>query len=368
MKKSLIALAVLAASGAAMAQSSVTLYGVADAFVGTRETSRVTAVGNDLVVSKQRQAVVDSGGLNSSRWGLRVKEDLGAGLNAFATFESNIDIDNGASSGFTRQAFVGLGGSFGAVSMGRQYNEFYLVRGKFLSAQSNSNTFDATNGSTFSKAQINAIDAYADAAIPTNAQANAAAAALNSRIGRIGAWMGNETRINNSLRYETPDISGFKAAVVFGLGENRNLPGNPGSETRNGSGSLSYANGPIGVALVHSTDELTKGFKLKNTAIGGFYDFGVAKAFLSYNQAKYTGLAKQNEWAVGVRAPIGATTLVAQYAHSKGDDLGKNQSLGLEAQYSLSKRTTAYAGFNQTKLYDNFAKNNVFGLGMRHTF
>jgi len=373
MKKSLIALAVLAASGAAMAQSSVTLYGVADAFVGSRERSSVTAnTSNELVVSKQRQAVVDSGGLSSSRWGLRVKEDLGAGLNAFATFESNINIDDGASSGFTRQAFVGLGGSFGAVSMGRQYNEFYLVRGKFLSAQSNSNTFDATNGSTFTQAQLNAINVYkanptGSTTVGTTTTRNSvvAATALNSRIGGLGAWTGNETRVNNSLRYATPDISGFKAAVVFGLGENKTATTD---ETRSGSGSLSYTNGPVGVALVHSTDELTKGFKLKNTAIGGFYDFGVAKAFLSYNQAKYTGLAKQNEWAVGVSAPIGATTLVAQYAHSKGDDLGKNQSLGLEAQYSLSKRTTAYAGFNQTKLYNDFAKNNVFGLGMRHTF
>ena len=119
----------------------------------------------------------------------------------------------------------------------------------------------------------------------------------------------------------------------------------------------------------HADDELAAGFKVKNTGIGGSYDFGVARAFLSFNQAKYTNLAKQDEWAVGVRAPIGATTLVAQYAQSKGDDLGKNQSLGLEAQYSLSKRTTAYAAFNQTKLeLLNNEKNSVVGLGVRHTF
>jgi predicted porin len=367
MKKTLIALAVLAASGATMAQSSVTLYGIADAFVGSRETNTVTAVGTDLVASKQRQSVVDSGGLNSSRWGLKGSEDLGNGLKANFVLESTINIDKGTDkdekSGFDRQAFVGLSGSFGAVSMGRQYNEFYNIRGKFLSAQAVGNTFDATNGVAFNKLQADSILAYITN--PGATEATAAAAALNTHAGRIGAWTGNETRINNSLRYETPEISGFKAAVVYGMGEDKS---GATDATRNVSGSLAYTNGPIGVALVHSTDELVKGIKLKNTAVGGFYDLGVAKAFLSYNEAKYTGVAKQDEWAVGVRAPIGATTLVAQYAQSNGDDLGKSQSFGLEAQYSLSKRTTAYAAFNETKAYDDFLKNNVFGLGMRHTF
>lgn len=367
MKKTLIALAALAATGA-FAQSSVTLYGVADVFVGSREANTVTAVGPALNANKQRQSVVDSGGLSGSRWGLRGSEDLGNGLKANFVLESTINIDRGTdNAGFDRQAFVGLSGSFGAVSMGRQYNEFYNIRTQFLSAQAAS-LFDATNGTPATVAGGAAIAAFKTAAIPTAAQAITAAAALNGQGNRIGAWTGNVNRINDSLRYQTPEISGFKAAVVFGMGENKNNPTPNTNATRNVSGSLSYTNGPIGVALVHSTDELVKGSKLKNTAIGGFYDLGVAKAFLSYNKAEYTGVAKQDEFAVGVRAPIGAATLIAQYGHSKGDDLGKNQSFGLEAQYSLSRRTTAYAAFNETKAYDDFFKNNVFGLGLRHTF
>ena len=42
MKKSLIALAVIAASGAAMAQSSVTLYGIVDMYVGSVKTGNGT--------------------------------------------------------------------------------------------------------------------------------------------------------------------------------------------------------------------------------------------------------------------------------------------------------------------------------------
>ena len=51
MKKSLIALAVLAASGAAMAQSSVTLYGVVDLSVGKVEGQKVQMHGNNKVTN-----------------------------------------------------------------------------------------------------------------------------------------------------------------------------------------------------------------------------------------------------------------------------------------------------------------------------
>lgn len=370
MKKSLIALAVLASSGAAMAQSSVTLYGVADAFVGAQKTTTFTKdpVTNVTTASSTRQGVVSSGGLNGSRWGLRGSEDLGGGLKAVFVLESGFSIDSGNVAGgasmFGRQAYVGLtSDSFGSVSLGRQYGAYDSIRGSFFSAQGNSPAFDATNGidSSAFGTNLNAALTGTTAA----ARRPAILAALNIAGGRIGAWTGYQTRINNSIRYATPNISGFQAAIVYGLGENKTAGS---SATKNVSGSLSYANGPIGVAVSHQDDEIVKNFHLKNTGIGGYYDFGVAKAFLSFNSAKYTNVASQKEWAVGVRAPLGATTLVAQYAHSKGDDLGKNQSFGLSAEYSLSKRTTTYVGYNRTNGYDKSVKNDVFGLGVRHTF
>ena len=84
MKKSLIALAVLAASGVAMAQSSVTMYGVAD--VG-------------LVKSNGISAQMTSAGLmnnGTSRLGVRGVEDLGGGLKASFNFEQGINQEDGA--------------------------------------------------------------------------------------------------------------------------------------------------------------------------------------------------------------------------------------------------------------------------------
>ena len=71
MKKSLIALAVLAAAGTASAQSSVTLFGIVDA--------TIQRVNNDGGPSVTR---LTNSGYNSSRLGFRGTEDLGGGLSA----------------------------------------------------------------------------------------------------------------------------------------------------------------------------------------------------------------------------------------------------------------------------------------------
>lgn len=112
MKKSLVALAVLAASGAAMAQSNVTLYGIADVWFGS---SKFEVTGED----SARQTKVDSGGVDTSRWGMKGSEDLGGGLKANFQLESAVNMDDGTSTGFDRQAWVGLSGGFGAVQLGK---------------------------------------------------------------------------------------------------------------------------------------------------------------------------------------------------------------------------------------------------------
>ena len=110
MKKSLIALAVLAASGAAMAQSSVTLYGIADLAV---------------VKAKGSSAALASGGVSTSRWGLKGSEDLGGGLAANFNFEQSVNLVDGTTgNGFNRQAWVGFSGGFGEIKLGKMWNAY----------------------------------------------------------------------------------------------------------------------------------------------------------------------------------------------------------------------------------------------------
>jgi predicted porin len=121
MKKTSLTLAVLAlaaAAGGAQAQSNVQVYGLLD--VGVENANHQTPTGGGMTR-------VISGGMNTSRWGLRGSEDLGGGLKAVFGLEGGILMDTGAQDGalFKRQAYVGLEGAFGRVVMGRSFTSVY---------------------------------------------------------------------------------------------------------------------------------------------------------------------------------------------------------------------------------------------------
>ncbi len=122
MKKSPISLAILALAaaigGAAQAQSNVQVYGLLD--VGVENANNTSATGGSMTR-------VISGGMNTSRWGVRGTEDLGGGLKAVFNLEGGILMDTGAQDGalFKRQAYVGLEGAFGRVVVGRSFTSVY---------------------------------------------------------------------------------------------------------------------------------------------------------------------------------------------------------------------------------------------------
>ncbi|MCP3719179.1 porin [Paraburkholderia sp. CNPSo 3281] len=119
----LAAIAVWALSGAAKAQSSVTLYGIID--TGLEYVSHVGAKGDGLV----RMPSIT--GSLPSRWGVRGSEDLGEGLKAIFTLESGFNVRGGdmGQGGrlFGRQAWVGLSSNYGALTFGRQYTMTYVA-------------------------------------------------------------------------------------------------------------------------------------------------------------------------------------------------------------------------------------------------
>lgn len=337
MKKTLIALAVLAASGAAMAQSSVTLYGVADVWLGSNKVE-VAGVG-------QRQTVVDTSGVNGSRWGLKGSEDLGGGLKAIFQLESGFKQDTGAPKTpgvlFDRQAFVGIESGFGTVSLGRQYSAYDDLHG--------------------------AVDHNYDA-FTFLATGLVAANGMKDYTGRI----------DNSIAYTSANYSGFSGKIVYGFGENKNAV--PGQDaTNSASVHLKYANGPLLVGYAYQEDKqaLVPGVgqdKNKYNLIGGTYDFGVVKLVGSYNQAK-NATTKDKEYQVGVVVPFGAAAISAGYAHSKSD-MGAISNTGkgfaILATYDLSKRTRLYAGAVDAKAHVNNSadetKTTTYGLGVRHNF
>jgi predicted porin len=394
MKKTLIALAALGAMAGAHAQSTVTLYGLVDAnlqsqknnFVSPAVAATGTTAAVPATIQSARQTKIDSGGLNGSRWGLRVSEDLGGGIAAVANLESGINLDTGSSGQggllFGRRANVGVSSSsFGTLVIGRNSSSYDDVSADHtMMAQTIFDPSNNNNGpATFVTAGSN---------VSTFGTAAGAIAILN----RPSSWIGFQTRFNNSVKYTTPNFSGFSASGMYAFGEDKTTAVKASESI---SANLKYANGPLLVSGGYQSEGATRtaaGAKpaLENLLLSVAYDFGVAKVGAGFNRAKFkdvvlpagstlgTGaIDPQKEVSLSVAVPLGATTLSASVARSKGDTLGKSTGFGIQALYSLSKRSTLYAGAQNTKGYDkliasfpgsNADKITTYGLGLRHTF
>ncbi len=324
MKKSLIALAVLAASGAAMAQSSVTLYGVADAGVTYLN-------GND------NWSGVTSGNNLTSRLGFRGTEDLGGGLKANFVLEGGFNLDNGdgasgyagAKAGegfqFKRRSTVGLAGSFGEVRLGRELTAAYNATARY----------DVFGSVGLAQSRL-----WADGNV-VDANANAAAVTTNQRV-------------SNMVTYVSPDFTGFKVGLNYGFGETTN--GNSDSSYL-GAG-LMYDNGPLSLGL--GLERLNEGANSVATSdidawsLGGSYDFGVAKLLAGYRTSKVdlaAGENKRNGAYVAVTAPV-VRASYNRYENKLNGGKAKADQFGLGYVYSLSKRTSVYGTYAYLKNKD----------------
>ena len=386
MKKTLIAFAALSAiAGMAQAQSTVTLYGLVDANLSSLRTNVVVGTGAAASVQSITQTKIDSGGLNGSRWGMRVREDLGNGLAAVANLESGLNLDTGASGQggllFGRRANVGLAGDFGTVTLGRNSSSYDDVSADHtMMGQS---IFDPSNNNNGNSAAIAA----------TLGTLGGNAAFLSKGSNQTATWVGFNTRFNNSVKYVSPNFSGFSGSAMYAFGEDKTLAV---GASKAFSANLKYANGPLLISGGYQSEGITRTASakpaLENTLLSVAYDLGVAKIGAGFNRAKYKNVAApaslgggnidgQKEVSLSVAVPLGATTLSAGYAQSKGDTLGKSTGFGVQALYALSKRTTLYTGVASSKTYDRLAaatsalaptsnidRNTQYALGVRHTF
>jgi len=335
MKKSLIALAVLAASGAAMAQSSVTIYGLADIAFGS---SKLTVGGNGV-----RDTFLDSGGVSTSRWGIKGSEDLGGGLKANFLLEQGFNIDNGAQSqagqAFSRQSYVGLSGGFGEVKLGKVWTAFDDVYG------SSNGVFDA------------------NALAPS----------------KQGVFIGDGYNSNpaNTIYYATPTFSGFSGAVSYSLGENKTATTDATSVT---AFNVSYAAGPLAVQVGYQVEDFATANDVKYTRLGGSYDFGVVVAKASYGTVENVGAVSGrdvNEYQIGLDVPVtSALTVSGSYAHSEDDFNAsaleqERKGYGIAATYTLSKRTFLYGGLvkaTSTQPSQPDIKLTTYAVGVQHKF
>ncbi|WP_334134982.1 porin [Tepidimonas sp.] len=314
MKKTLIALAAVAATGAAFAQSSVTLYGVAD--IGLQDTN---APGTKVQLNSS--ATMNNG---TSRWGIRGTEDLGGGLKAGFNFEAGLSLDNGAAGNFSggyfgRAAYMTLAGDFGELSLGRRLNPAFNTAA----------AWELTGAANYS--------------------------AVVSQFGSVLRGI----RYNDMIMYTSPSFSGV--TVQFG----HVLKGDAGTGAINDL-SVRYGQGPLAVAFNYNKQTNVAG---NNKHLGASYDFGGFKVAGAWIDP--AGAAKG--FSIGGTVKVGTVSLTADFVRDTHFD---DTDFVLEAKYPLSKRTFAYTAYlsdgkkkNGAFNAANVGKNvNGFGLGIRHNF
>ncbi|KVH46273.1 porin [Burkholderia diffusa] len=371
-----------AGSVSALAQSSVTLYGIVDA--------GITYVSNS---HGSTQIAAQSGVAQGSRWGLKGVEDLGGGMKAVFQLESGFNAFNGklgqGGHEFGRQAYVGLtDDTWGTLTLGRQY------------------------------------DPIVDLIQPTSMNGNWGA--LFSHANDIDN-MNNGFRVNNAIKYVTPTFSGLNAEIMYALG---GVAGRTSQKSTIAAG-LSYTNGPayLGAAYFYAKDPaqqfpdgnfvtnsytgnsvLTAGMSngmgafgyigaptsMRVIGVGGTYAIGPALLGVNYTNTRYadaTGAAGNtavfNSYEVwGQYNVTPAATVAAGYTFTQGS-IGVNQAkpkyyqLNLLADYKLSKRTDVYlmttfqraGGGALADIYDGFpavesstASQIAQRIGIRHKF
>ena len=293
MKKSLIALAVLAASGAAMAQSSVTLFGIVDAAYSAGKGD------------KSNKTQLTNSGYNSSRLGFRGVEDLGGGMKAAFHIEGALANDNGNSSGLTfqRRSTVSLEGGLGEVRLGRDYTPHFW----------NHTVYDAfgTNGVGTSRA-------------------------LNTAAG------GSTTvRSDNTIGYFTPSMGGLKLQVQTYLGEAASTGPKVGSGN---SLRVTFDQGKLSAAVASGTTTTGAGTEIKSTNMGASYDLGIAKVMVLSTTDAATGQADVKGSNIGALVPMaGGTFRIAASSTKKAGVESKQTAVGFVKP--LSKRTDIYATY-----------------------
>lgn len=355
MKKSLIALAVMAAAGAASAQSSVTLFGIVDAAI-----SRYSVSGG------QSATKLTNSGYNSSRLGFRGTEDLGGGLSASFWLEGSLSNDDGTPAGFMfqRRSTVSLAGGWGELRLGRDYTPTFW----------NMTVFDpfGTNG------------------VGSNVGHKAKTAATAFLAG--GPVVDPAyVRASNMVGYFLPaNLGGFYGQINYAFDEQ--VTGDQGQYI---GGRLGFASGPFNVAAAYGKTEGSEPLGLAapevtDWNIGGQWDFGMAKLLAVYDNAEYDtgagGSADLKSWLIGGLIPVGAGEIRVSYGETKLDVAGSDpraRQWALGYVHNLSKRTALYATYARVNNKNGSAlpiqgsgtpagianaSSSGFDIGVRHSF
>ena len=392
MKKILAAGLLLAPFTVAMAQSSVSLYGIVDAAV--RRTNNEGS-GNNIGMS---QTQMIGGGMSQSRWGINVEEDLGGGSKALAFLENRFDADAGNSAigaPFFQLSYVGLQGPYGRLTAGRQWNVLFdLVTSTYASFPYSPymEAFKPEIGMSMGSRSNNMLKYTAEyGPFRGSLQYSMDEGNTVDALGATAAAAGAFKTAGGYLRYSANGISAGAGYL------NTTLPG--GTKVDAWTVGTSYRSGPLYVNLGYAVNERKGGAYALNT--GSIVDSGVLGAFWSGSSnggflpgTPATGAAnianlrdhanKRDMFKVGIGYQITpAINLGGHYYNAKqsgsasGAFNGRAHFYVAVVDYAFSKRTDAYFGVDRTRvtggtgmsLAANGARTRTgITVGLRHRF
>jgi predicted porin len=340
------------------AQTSVNVYGIADVGIET-----LTKAGGS-ASSPHSLTRMSSGNLSGSRLGFRGNEDLGGGNSALFVLEQGFDLDTGVlgqgGRAFGRQAFVGMKGGYGQVTLGRQQNTLYDM-----------------------------IIKYDPMILGTRYSALTHDPILAGRADNVIKYTGNFGPLTASVFYSFGRDSIATLSNNTFAGEVAGAP----KVARNIGGGLNYESGPLGIALVYDQYQgntiASQDASARRLALGSSYTTGPFKAFLAYRHLKDNVNATQVTtrsdlyWAgLTYQANPSLALTAAMYRTNVKDSSADPSSYIFQALYGMSKRTELYANLGLARNKDGsnlgingFGSTIVAGenqtglvLGVRHRF
>lgn len=375
---------------AALAQTSLTLYGIADAGV------QASRFGNGT------QYNLASGIADGSRLGFKGTEDLGGGYKAIFTLESRIELDTGDN----RNGFLG------------KNPDFALLRGAPLPAATSlalatalgaNNAVVNSNGALFDRTAMVGLVTPVGAVMLGRMYTPAyeiGAMADTFETGTVGGWGGITTgtsalytpgvaiRTSNAIQYRLQLPSGIGASLVYSPEERAS--GSLGVANRFLGANLKYDANGLNVGIGYNTEKDPFGVRsLRTGVVGGSYTMGNMKFFAGYMNMKNDnpGLAfaltptittalgtagaalvptvltaitsnarlDADSVSIGMHYRIGAGRVMGAVAHTRNDLVADSDvtlySIGYD--HNLSKRTDVYVFFARA----NNEANAQYALG-----
>ncbi|MBN3755602.1 porin [Paraburkholderia sp. Tr-20389] len=281
-KQGMSAVALLLAAQGAWAQSTVTLYGVADGFV--------QYLGNGSTHSFSER----SGGNSGSNIGLKGEEDLGGGLKAKFVLESGYTLNNGgffvdSSSLFYRQSWVGMTHTdYGSLTAGRQYQPTFWA--------------------------IYYTDPFRGDEVLSPLAAVAVAVDRNTIATQAASG-----RTSNSIEYQSPVVGGLKLYTMYAFASTATQP------VAQNIGNL------FDIAISYTGSALYVGLGYQNQHAGSEALPGMPAALNMLGTERFTG---------GIAYRIGIVNLQANYSYNRSKDAPKGSMaalLGASHSYSFAE-------------------------------